>query len=119
MARPDLRLGIDLGGSKIEGVVLDPDGNTLMRDRVATPQGDYQGTLRAVAELVTVCEDRVGQTCRIGIGMPGSMVRVKYIRHTFDVDNNKLTMNNRQINYDLEIVQGLRSWASFCILATH
>ena len=102
MARPDLRLGIDLGGSKIEGVVLDRDGNTRMRERVATPHGDYQGTLRAVAELVTVCEDRVGQTCSIGIGMPGSTSRSTGLVK----NSNSVCLNGQPLHRDLEQLLG-------------
>ena len=47
-----IRIGIDLGGTKIEGIALDEDGNELVRDRVPTPQGNYKGTLDAIVELV-------------------------------------------------------------------
>ena len=47
-----LRIGIDLGGSKIELIALDDAGRVLLRRRCPTPQGDYHGTLRAVGELV-------------------------------------------------------------------
>ncbi|HDN69378.1 MAG TPA: ROK family protein, partial [Gammaproteobacteria bacterium] len=46
------RLGIDLGGTKIEGIVLDVDGIERCRERIPTPQGDYEATLDAVAGLV-------------------------------------------------------------------
>ena len=47
-----LRLGIDLGGTKIEIIALADDGHELLRERIATPQGDYHATLGAVATLV-------------------------------------------------------------------
>ena len=47
-----MRIGIDLGGTKIEGVVLDIDATESCRKRILTPQGDYQATLTAVADLV-------------------------------------------------------------------
>jgi fructokinase len=43
-----MRIGVDLGGSKIETIVLDDDGDVLLRERVATPQGDYAATVMAV-----------------------------------------------------------------------
>ena len=47
-----MRIGIDLGGTKIEGVVLGPDGQELARRRLKTPRGDYQDTVDCVAEIV-------------------------------------------------------------------
>ncbi|KAF0103700.1 MAG: rok family protein [bacterium] len=71
-----LRLGIDLGGSKIEIVALDGDGRELLRRRVATPQGDYRATLGAVAALVEAAERELGLRGTLGIGMPGAESRV-------------------------------------------
>lgn len=68
-----LRLGIDLGGSKIEIVALGPDGTERARRRVATPRGDYDGTVAAVAGLVRSVEAELGRTGTVGIGMPGAI----------------------------------------------
>ncbi len=68
-------MGIDLGGTKIEGVVLDADGQECCRERIATPQGDYVATLDAVTGLVQTLESVVNQSCSVGIGMPGSVSR--------------------------------------------
>jgi fructokinase len=70
-----LHIGIDLGGSKIEVIALGEGGEVLLRDRVATPRGDYQGTVKAVADLVAATERkvRVGDTpATVGIGIPGA-----------------------------------------------
>jgi len=72
-----MRIGIDLGGTKIEGIVLAPDGFELARERVPTPQGDYRGTLAAVTALVNSLEDSCGRQCPVGIGMPGSWSRAE------------------------------------------
>lgn len=72
-ATMSLRIGIDLGGTKIEGLALAPDGRELARRRYRTPQGDYPGTLRAVTELVAELESVCGEPARIGIGTPGSL----------------------------------------------
>ncbi len=68
-----MRIGIDLGGTKIEGIVLDDAGTECARLRVDTPQGSYDDTLQAVAALVRDLEGSVGGRCRIGIGHPGAI----------------------------------------------
>ncbi len=67
-----MRLGIDLGGSKIEIIALGDDGKALLRRRVATPQGDYPATLQAVAGLVIAAESELGRRGTLGIGIPGT-----------------------------------------------
>ena len=71
-----MRIGIDLGGTKIEIIALDTAGTTLARRRVATPQGDYAGTLATVAGLVSGVESELGQRGTLGIGTPGALSRV-------------------------------------------
>ena len=69
-----ISIGIDLGGTKIEGIALDRDGRELARRRVATPQGDYEGTVAAVAGLVAELEERSGRgRASVGVGIPGAM----------------------------------------------
>ena len=67
------RIGIDLGGTKIEGIVIDATGLALARARVATPRGDYDGTLAAIAGLVARLERDVQAPCTVGVGMPGAV----------------------------------------------
>lgn len=67
------RIGIDLGGTKIEALVIDRNGEELMRQRVPTPQGDYWGTIEAIAELIAAVEQQSGCYGSIGIGMPGTL----------------------------------------------
>ena len=72
------QLGIDLGGSKIEILALDARGAAGLRKRVATPHGDYAGTLAAIAALVREAEKALGVpwgTATVGIGTPGSLSR--------------------------------------------
>ncbi|MEW5787638.1 MAG: ROK family protein [Pseudomonadota bacterium] len=71
-----MRLGIDLGGTKIEIVALDDGGREVLRQRVDTPQGDYRGTLAAMAGLVREAEARLGRQGTVGVGMPGAESRV-------------------------------------------
>ncbi len=67
-----IRIGIDLGGTKIEIIALDCDGCVLLRRRVPTPQGNYCGTLAAVATLVEAAESELGQRGSVGVGIPGA-----------------------------------------------
>ena len=74
-----MRIGVDLGGSKIEIIALGDDGEVLLRERVATPQGDYAATLAAVSGLVAAAGARVGAgetAASVGIGIPGAESRV-------------------------------------------
>jgi len=68
-----MRIGIDLGGTKIEAIVLDDTGAIRFRERCATPRGDYDGTIEALAGLVAAAETAIGQTATVGIGMPGAV----------------------------------------------
>lgn len=67
-----LRIGIDLGGTKIEIIALNENGLELARRRIPTPQGDYTATLMAVATLVEETEGHLGQRGTVGIGIPGA-----------------------------------------------
>src|SRR5688572_8538018 len=66
-----LRIGIDLGGTKIEALALDAAGGEVFRKRVATPRGDYAATVEAVASLV----HEIGEGT-VGVGIPGALSRV-------------------------------------------
>jgi len=90
------RIGIDLGGTKIEIVVLAPDGSEAFRHRIPNPHGGYDATLDAIDALVRDTETRFGITATVGIGIPGVVSpatgRVKNANsttlngHAFDVD---------------------------------
>ena len=71
--RDGFRIGIDLGGSKIEAAALDAEGRIRCRRRVPTPTGDYPGTIRAIRALVEVLEQELGERGTVGIGMPGAL----------------------------------------------
>ncbi len=68
-----MRIGIDLGGTKIEGIVLAPDGSELLRRRIDTPAGDYRATIAAVGFLVQSLEEETKQFCSVGVGIPGAV----------------------------------------------
>jgi fructokinase len=68
------RIGIDLGGTKIEGVVLASGGEEVARRRIATPRGDYAGSVAAIRDLVLALEGASGRReCSVGIAIPGSI----------------------------------------------
>lgn len=67
-----MRIGIDLGGTKIEAIVLDGDGRELFRKRVRSPRGDYPGTIEAVAALVAEAE-QISGPASVGVGIPGAI----------------------------------------------
>tara|TARA_R110002073_G_scaffold67249_3_gene167708 strand:+ start:111 stop:1052 length:942 start_codon:yes stop_codon:yes gene_type:complete len=67
-----IRIGIDLGGTKIEAIAMAPDGTIVERSRVLAPQS-YSGCLEAIAALVRAIEREHGSLCRVGIGHPGSI----------------------------------------------
>jgi fructokinase len=71
-----VRIGIDLGGTKIEGIALDEAGRELARQRVPTPHGDYRGTVDAIAALVGAIESATGRRGTVGVGIPGALSRV-------------------------------------------
>lgn len=71
---PQYRTGVDLGGTKIEALVLDPDGQEVVRQRRATPAGDYPQTINVLCELIREVEAEAGASApHVGIGTPGSL----------------------------------------------
>lgn len=93
-----MKLGIDLGGTKIEIVALDDEGDELLRRRIPTPQGDYAGTLRAIADLVHQVEAALGQAGTVGIGTPGAISRATGLLK----NSNSVHLNGQPIVQDLE-----------------
>ena len=99
------RLGIDLGGTKIEIVALDSDGQERLRHRVPTPHGDYDGTLRAIAGLAADVERKLGVApgaATVGIGTPGSLSRATGLLR----GSNSVCLNGRPFKSDLEALLG-------------
>ena len=93
-----MRIGVDLGGTKIEAVVLDGEGTVLLRQRVPTPTGDYEGTVAAVAGLVGDLEREVGTACTVGVGTPGSISPFTGLMR----NSNSVALNGMPLDRDLE-----------------
>jgi Transcriptional regulator/sugar kinase len=93
-----IRIGIDVGGTKLEGVALTGTGTELGRLRVPTPRDDYVGTLGAVVSLVAALEQSVGRAHTLGIGIPGALSPVSGM-----VKNANATwLNGRPFDRDLQ-----------------
>ncbi|MBL27725.1 MAG: fructokinase [Rhodospirillaceae bacterium] len=68
-----MRIGVDLGGTKIEVAAIDEAGTVVDRVRRPTPRDDYDGTIEAIAALVDTVETRLGRRCTVGVAMPGAL----------------------------------------------
>jgi predicted NBD/HSP70 family sugar kinase len=94
----ELRLGVDLGGSKIEAVALEECGTVRWRERVITPRGDYDATVDAVGGLVDRAERELGRRGRVGVGAPGSISPATGLHR----NANSTCLNGRPLHADLE-----------------
>lgn len=94
-----MRVGIDLGGTKIEGIVIDNAGEALYRHRIATPRGNYTAIVDAIKQLVLALEQQAGQRCSVGIGGPGSLNSKGLLRNS-----NTVELNGRAFLKDMESV---------------
>jgi len=98
-----VRIGIDLGGTKTEGIVLDDAGSERARERVATPRaGGYAATVTAIRDLVARLERQVGARCSVGVATPGAISPA-----TGRIKNaNSTQLNNQPLDRDLEAALG-------------
>ena len=93
------RIGIDLGGTKIEFVALENDGREVHRHRVPTPRGDYDATVRAIREGVELIEGKLQRKATVGVGIPGTISGI-----TRTVKNaNSTWMNGKPFDKDLSV----------------
>ncbi|MEZ5626921.1 MAG: ROK family protein [Rhodocyclaceae bacterium] len=97
-----LRIGVDLGGTKIEAIALDHSGRVMARERIATPQHDYPATVRAIAGLVDGLEACLGARARVGVGTPGAISAA-----TGRIKNaNSTCLNGQPLQLDLQSALG-------------
>ncbi|MBI3375597.1 MAG: ROK family protein [Betaproteobacteria bacterium] len=97
-----LRIGVDLGGSKIEIAALDEHRQIRHRRRVATPAGDYEATLAMIAALVREAGRELGEQASVGVAMPGALSPETGILR----NSNSTCLNGRPFRQDLERVLG-------------
>jgi fructokinase len=97
-----MKVGIDLGGTKIELVALAEDGGERLRRRAPTPQGDYWGTLRTIAGLVERAEGQLGVRGTVGVGTPGAISPATGLLK----NSNSVCLNGKPLLRDLEGLLG-------------
>jgi fructokinase len=98
-----LRIGLDLGGSKIEGIAMDSSATELARYRIATPRDDYAGTIAAIVDLAAKLMQGIRCGPKIGIAVPGSISPL-----TLLIQNaNSTWLNGRPFVYDLQTALGM------------
>ena len=93
-------IGIDLGGTKIEGIALSDDGDELFRQRVVTPAGDYPATLQTISELVNLIETTLNEKGSVGICTPGAISPATGLLK----NSNSVCMNAKPVYEDLSRV---------------
>ena len=102
---PGVRIGIDLGGSKIAAIAMDAGGVILVERRCPSPQGDYAATLGALVDIVADLETTIDATqIPVGVGMPGSIAP----RSGLVQNANSTWLNGRPLAADLELRMGPR-----------
>jgi fructokinase len=95
-------IGVDLGGTKIEAILLDAAGHERWRERVASPRGNYDESLRAIAALVARARQAAGGApCTVGVGGPGNLTERGVMKNC-----NSTQLNNRPLPRDLEALLG-------------
>ena len=99
-----LRIGIDLGGTKIEAVLMDAAGEVVLRERRPAPQEEYEATLNSLCRLVDELDARAGSTCPVGIGTPGAWVARRHVLKNC----NSTWLNGRPLLDDLVARLGSR-----------
>jgi predicted NBD/HSP70 family sugar kinase len=93
-----IRIGIDLGGTKISGIALDDVGTTRAYERLDTPAGDYQGTLETIARLLSMLEAQTESVHHVGIGTPGALSPGSGMLR----NSNSTCLNHKPLKQDLE-----------------
>ena len=100
--KTEMRIGIDVGGTKIEALAIDDQGGEQARYRIDTPRDDYDATIGAMVGLVRRLEDETGKTATVGAGIPGSISRITGL-----VKNaNSTWLNGRPLHEDLSAALG-------------
>ena len=97
-----MRIGIDLGGTKIEAAALDRTGQEVARLRIPTPKDDYWATIRAITDLVKQLEEEAGEAGSIGIGTPGAISPATGLIK----NSNSVCLNGQPLDRDLEHALG-------------
>jgi fructokinase len=95
----ELRIGLDLGGSKIEGILMGPGATELARYRVSTPRNDYAATIAAIVDLTARLKQGITAGAKIGVGVPGSISPLTGLMQ----NANSTWLNGRSFDRDLAV----------------
>src|ERR1700735_4847878 len=102
MKKTEIRIGIDLGGTKIEALAIDAKGVELARHRIATPREDYDATILAMVGLVNRMELETSKTGSVGVGIPGTISEITGLVK----NSNSTWLNGRPLDRDLANAMG-------------
>jgi fructokinase len=97
-----MRIGVDLGGTKIEAIAIDAKGREIHRQRVATPRDDYQAIVKTIADLVAGVEAAIGGQASVGIGTPGAISASTGLLK----NSNTTCLNDQPLLQDLQAALG-------------
>ena len=97
-----IKIGIDLGGTKIEGIALSENGEELFRERVPTPADDYPAILQCISTLVSTIEEKLQQRGSVGIGTPGAISPASGLLK----NSNTVCLNGKPVDEDLKRLLG-------------
>ena len=97
-----MRIGVDVGGTKIEIIALDDNGRTIVRRRMATPSADYAGIVRAIVDLVVQAQQEIGETASVGIATPGAISATTNLIK----NSNSTVLNGRPLSRDIAAALG-------------
>ena len=99
-----MRLGVDLGGTKIEIIALDESGHTCLRERISTPTSGYDGIVAAIGDLVLSAEAKLGACGTVGLAIPGALSpRTGLVKNA-----NTTALNGHPLDADLSLALGRR-----------
>jgi fructokinase len=92
-----VRIGVDLGGTKIEVIALDDNGATVLKRRVKTPMGDYAGTVRTIVDLASSAQSQIGASATVGIATPGAVSPQSGLLR----NSNSVVLNGKPLDGDI------------------
>ena len=98
MKSSNYKIGIDLGGTKIEIILIDTIGREIYRKRIKTPVNNYKLTVQSITNLVSQAEESINDKATIGIGIPGKLsLKTNFIEYS-----NSTYLINKPLIFDLE-----------------
>lgn len=97
-----MRIGIDLGGTKIEGIILGNNGKVVEKLRLPTPANSYESTISTVCDVVNALQEKAGENLTVGIGTPGAVSHPSGLMK----NSNSVRLNGKPLQHDIETQLG-------------